>query len=512
MRCLTAIGLTLFIVPIMAGIAISLWYFEENRRGAREWEATLQDIRNHGEPTDYEAMVPAPVPDDLNLAMLPVFRTVPDPQRVSSVLPVGLTEAVAKMEPGGDDFPKMPTSKGRRSDEKAIAAYLATHYRAAFPAAKEQPGPLTQFDAICPAINELRVASAVRPFCRFPRDYTTVPAYNRQLTTATSMVKLSKMTNLHAVVALRENRPEVALGDILAVLKIEDGLREEPILVSGLVAVGIYRIQESSIWEGLEAHSWNDAQLARLQQALQKIDFLTDNQLCLRGEVMGFLGGTLDYLRDHRDQSKLVWGMSGNSENNWTDNWTDTYMRCYVEIAGRLTPNGWYDLAKAKGISVSYQDAREAVDLGARQIHPEKPEKFIKVMRDVHPYDVPEIVLGVGMGPIFMSSCSFGQGQAHVDMAAIACGLERYRLAHGTFPSSLNALNPYFPEGLPHDPMSGEAYCYHLREDGTFLLYSIGWDLKDGGGKPAFLPDKPDMQDREHGDWVWPTAHTASPQ
>ena len=96
-------------------------------------------------------------------------------------------------------------------------------------------------------------------------------------------------------------------------------------------------------------------------------------------------------------------------------------------------------------------------------------------------------------------------------MAAIACGLERDRLAHGTFPAELDALKPYFPEGLPHDPMSGESYLYHLRQDGTFLLYSIGWDLKDGGGKPAFLPDQPDMQDREHGDWVWPTSISTSP-
>ena len=43
------------------------------------------------------------------------------------------------------------------------------------------------------------------------------------------------------------------------------------------------------------------------------------------------------------------------------------------------------------------------------------------------------------------------RNQTLVNEAYIACGLERYRLAHGQYPETLDALVPQFAEKLPHD-------------------------------------------------------------
>ena len=86
----------------------------------------------------------------------------------------------------------------------------------------------------------------------------------------------------------------------------------------------------------------------------------------------------------------------------------------------------------------------------------------------------------------------------------MVCGLERYRLAHETYPPKLDALAPAYIDELPHDIMNGEPYRYRLNADGTFLLYSVGWDQVDEGGTVGYRADDPKRINYETGDWVWP--------
>jgi len=79
--------------------------------------------------------------------------------------------------------------------------------------------------------------------------------------------------------------------------------------------------------------------------------------------------------------------------------------------------------------------------------------------------------------------------------AALACALERYRLAHGQFPDVLDALAPQFMEKVPRDIINGQALKYRRTQDGQFVLYSVGWNETDDGGTVG--------SSRETGDWVW---------
>ena len=88
--------------------------------------------------------------------------------------------------------------------------------------------------------------------------------------------------------------------------------------------------------------------------------------------------------------------------------------------------------------------------------------------------------------------------QTVVNQAAIACALERYRLANGQFPEKLDALAPQFISPLPNDVLTGEPYKYRRTDDGQFVLYSVGWDEKDDGGVPGKT-----LFDEKQGDWVW---------
>ena len=91
--------------------------------------------------------------------------------------------------------------------------------------------------------------------------------------------------------------------------------------------------------------------------------------------------------------------------------------------------------------------------------------------------------------------------QSQVDLARVACALERYRLAHGEYPETLDTLVPQFIGKLPHDIINGQPLHYRRTEDGNFVLYSVGLNETDDGGQIVLT--KGGSVDLEKGDWVW---------
>ena len=95
----------------------------------------------------------------------------------------------------------------------------------------------------------------------------------------------------------------------------------------------------------------------------------------------------------------------------------------------------------------------------------------------------------------------FAGAQSSVDLARTAMALERYRLARGEFPESLNALAPHFIGEIPHDVINGQPLHYRRTKDGQFVLYSVGLNETDDGGQVG-LAKNGDLDIRA-GDWVW---------
>lgn len=93
-------------------------------------------------------------------------------------------------------------------------------------------------------------------------------------------------------------------------------------------------------------------------------------------------------------------------------------------------------------------------------------------------------------------------------MTITAIALQRFKLAHGQYPTQLGELVPAFVEVVPRDPVDGQALRYRPQSDGNFLLYSVGENGVDDGGNPA--PDDADPAKSinwfgSHNlDWVWP--------
>jgi hypothetical protein len=88
--------------------------------------------------------------------------------------------------------------------------------------------------------------------------------------------------------------------------------------------------------------------------------------------------------------------------------------------------------------------------------------------------------------------------QISTDQAALACALERYRIANSHFPDRLEALVPQFIDRLPKDILRDGPYNYRRTDDGQFILYSVGWNERDDGETPG-----KELNDENDGDWIW---------
>jgi hypothetical protein len=73
---------------------------------------------------------------------------------------------------------------------------------------------------------------------------------------------------------------------------------------------------------------------------------------------------------------------------------------------------------------------------------------------------------------------------AHVRLLAAELALRAYEADRGRVPTRLDELVPNYLAKLPGDPFAGQALIYRP-QGATWLLYSIGPDGVDDGGKPA---------------------------
>jgi hypothetical protein len=83
---------------------------------------------------------------------------------------------------------------------------------------------------------------------------------------------------------------------------------------------------------------------------------------------------------------------------------------------------------------------------------------------------------------------------AQLDCARAVLGVERFRLAEGRLPETLEQLVPKFIEAVPIDPFDSKPLRYKRLEKG-YTIYSVGEDGEDNGGIPKSKVQKDEKFD-----------------
>jgi hypothetical protein len=180
-----------------------------------------------------------------------------------------------------------------------------------------------------------------------------------------------------------------------------------------------------------------------------------------------------------------------------------------LNLFGRIMPAGWMDQERLNYCTLFDLQLKGAMDLAEGRVFPRQIalneaelnrklppgaslSAFVKSVLH-HQVIADGRVEVLGKLPGIAATA-----QTTANQTAIACALERYRLANGHFPETLSALTPQFMSRPPNDVITGQPYKYRLTGDGQFILYSVGWNEKDDRG----VPGKRRFDDQE-GDWVW---------
>jgi hypothetical protein len=395
-----------------------------------------------------------------------------------------------------------------------------------FPVAPQPQSPaadvllaLSRYDAV---IAELRQAGE-RPFSRFPLNYQEEDTTVVRLPHLSSLKRCAGVLQLRAIAEAQAGQSEQALADVKLMLRLAESVHDEPTWISHIVSMDIANVAIQPVWEGFAERRWSEAQMQELSAQLEKLDLISDQQIAFRGERAVHLG-YIEFFRKLRvdDTGTMLNAVcprfvtsleKGSRYLPGMPNMSDWFRRRQNQNQGkdflmltlnRLLPAGWYDWNKA-ALAKMYQE----------QVLPiARPEKHLVSLKtsmkangfidsagqpgNINPQDA--------LALMFVASSAYSvqktaKAQNAVDMAIVACALERYHLAEGEYPETLAVLAPEYLKAIPPDVVDGQPLHYRRTNDGRFVLYSIGWNGQDDGGVVSLTESG--RVDVRKGDWIW---------
>ena len=172
-------------------------------------------------------------------------------------------------------------------------------------------------------------------------------------------------------------------------------------------------------------------------------------------------------------------------------------------------PQGWFDLNKAAVSRYTQDHLIGLVDPQAHRFFADRVpvgERALATMRKSRPLALAQLLVTV-LGSVGSRSA---QIQTSVDQAVTACALERCFLERHAYPERLDELVPSSLARVPVDVNDGAPLRYRRTPDGRYLLYAVGFDGKDDGGRVEW--EDHNYLDHQKGDWVWQYAELKNPR
>jgi len=445
----------LFILPGLA-VLIVLFYAEEDWRGKRAWENCKRELEAKGEVLDWNAYIPAPVPDDQNFFKVPKMT-----EWFVGRVRTDLMERLSNTN-----------TTATITTESAARNYLAW---------SDQFEP--DFDLIRTALK--------RPYARMGGDYTQ--PYAMPIPNFVASRDLAQILAQRAKCYLLLGQPEKALREVTLLNDSRHFLEGAPTgkpmtLVAAMINVAVTGLYVDTIANGLQSHAWQEPQLVALQEQLGKVNLSPFVVEAFRDGIV-----TATYTLEKTPPAVIAdqfITLRGGKPNLWRRLKNPFYTFLIFAPRGWVYQNMVTYVKLRESMLDSYGLTNDLIFPSAAN----KSDDEIHALKKWSPYTFLEATILPGFT---RATQTLARNQTLANEAQIVCALERYRLAHGEYPETLDALVPQFIEKLPHDIIGGVPLIYRPTADGKFLLYSVGWNEKDDGGEPGTLSDP------KQGDWVW---------
>ncbi len=478
------VGVLILLLALIAGSFIGWLKWS----GERDWKRAEAELRSKGEKLTFAELVPPMPSDSENFFADPLWAGYSDLVRTNcrgcdgTEHQVLVTRIPADQQPitlwrkvalSSQESAELGRIRGKSvSSEKPdrVAAYgdLRSQLRSEKSAERKKELAALTRQILSPADEVLARTTELskRPQAQFPLRYDLIEQEGSipDLVLGGGVVlQLSQILDMRAGCELLLGKNVKAADDVETLLRLSSIQKNEPLLISLLVRVSVTTVALKVLDQGLADHVWTSDQLALYQSLLEKIDLPKNLLFALRGERIFFR----ESLKGQKQFRSITW---------WLLNKDVAYhallqQRALEKMEGALQAAGWNSAS-----AHPFKDEQAALENAP----------FSRLMYMLVTIAIPALDGATEKAAV---------GQTQVNQTLIACALERYRIAHGSYPASLDVLVPEYLAKLPNSPITGKPMNYSLNADGTFLLWSPGWNLKSLGGKPG--------EAKGDGDIVW---------
>ncbi len=286
----------------------------------------------------------------------------------------------------------------------------------------------------------------------FARDLT----FNASLPHLSPIRRGSELLNLEGVLAAENGEDATAAQCFADALRLANQLREEPFLISHIVRIKGDETTLYGIERAVNRTGFTGIQLVALTKAINEAD-----------DADAFYRAILSERCCMTDvASRPVSSLMGPAGFDRQTLWSTFYFLSGLHSVDRICLlDRMTELVGAARLPTH----RRMAAVSAWQSKAENVPRH-------------RILLHVFLSAVDRSCITDLNHVAQVRAARAGLAVERYRLAHGRYPETLDALVPEFLDAVPEDPFDGKPLRYQARANG-FVVYSVGHDLADNGGR-----------------------------
>ncbi|WP_395746454.1 hypothetical protein [Prosthecobacter sp.] len=460
---------------------LTLYYQWENRRSARELQAAHARMVARIGTNDWVAFATPGVPDEQNFFAQPVVEQWlhRDGERVKYIIPENA------FVPPGFTRPSIIEAKGGGSSRVDFTSWAAGRDLKGASSAVAMNRELGDGNGLLPqlAAGLSRPFSAWKPAQRETFSNAGANPYGAPQPHISNVNNTMRDLGLHLRAAAAAGDVEKTRSTALILLRLfPESATSHSWLVGSLVSTAAHGLAFEALQDALGHPSWDEGGLRMLQLQLGKIN---DLEVLERGMSMDALIGFGDGIHI-RERCRQGWAATEEMRFSADDgSWykpTEGFATRFCYVYG---PTGWHDANIAffaetyldmlgpKGES-EWMEGKARGEMLKRRRDEEYRHLDWNMRRKIGALSLPNVgnLFDAAAEVLFRRRCLI-----------IACELEKHRMKHGGFPSSLEAvkreLNP-FPVNDPARPKQMPGYRL---EKGGYLLWSAGQDGRDDGGQ-----------------------------
>ena len=469
------------LVVLQVGVKLFI-FLRDKHEGTHSLQVLREELRAKGEKMTFEELVEAkPVPDLQNFYADPIWQFAWD-----SIVKNQPPDPKKKIMPW--DAPLTPEEQNQIKavfhEESAVAMErwltikrLQDSIIGDAAGRAEKASLILQFLAPTDPYIERIMELSVRPYGYLPIRYED--GFSTALPHLSPILRLSQLAGGKALAQVILGDSEKASKIIEAELGIA-GKLNEPVVLMFLIRLNLLRYGVFPALDyGIGKHAWTSEQLLSFQSALEKENLIAVLERALCGERACVNQSSLLKLFElygvEKSQSPLI-------------TLAEWIYQDYQKVFFIRWINQFIQICRDQSV-----EGINATKLPPAVVADKNPD-FLQ--REQRIRAVEKLPVSLNHDLIGATALEKGVvGQTQINQTLIACALERYRIAHGAYPASLGVLLPEYLAKLPNAPITGMPMNYSLKADGTFLLWSPGWNLKSLGGKSGEF--------KGDGDIVW---------